>query len=90
MPYFTQNQLLKSYKKRNRRQLEEEYEIENSDEDSEEESNITSLENDDHVVDAVISFAVKNITYTEDDKTEILAIFKIIPGIAEEKKILGL
>ena len=31
-------------------------------------------------------FALKNITYTEDDKTEILALFQIILGTAQEKK----
>lgn len=84
--YYLESAVKKLQKKRDRSELEEEYEFVISDEDSEEESNITSLENDDRVIDAMSSFSVKNITYTEDDKTEILALFQIILSIAEEKK----
>lgn len=50
--------VIKLQKTRYRSELEEEFGVEDSDEDSEEESNITILENDDGVVDAMSSFAL--------------------------------
>jgi hypothetical protein len=77
-------------KKRKRNEIEEEVEnehIENSDNESEEVSHVISLEDDDRVVEAASNFAAKYITYTEQDKTDILNLFKVVLEVARERNM---
>jgi hypothetical protein len=77
-------------KKRKRNEIEEEVEddyIENSDHEGEEKSHVISLEDEDRVVEAASNFAAKYITYTEQDKTDILNLFKVVLEVARERNM---
>jgi hypothetical protein len=77
-------------KKRKRNEIEEEGEdvyIENSDNEGEEESHVTSLEDEDRVIEAASNFAAKYITYTEQDKTDILNLLKVVLEVSRERNM---
>jgi hypothetical protein len=81
---------VKKLKKRKRNEYEEEgddEDIEDTGKENEGESCIVSLEEDDRVVEAASNFPVKYITYTEEDKTEILALFQVVLNVARERNI---
>lgn len=57
------------------------------DNEGEEELHVMSLEDEDRVVEAASNFAAKYITYTEQDKTDILNLFKIVLEVARERNM---
>ena len=61
--------------------------MDDSGDDSEEELDIINVEDEQCVVDAVSAFPLKYVTYTEEDKKEILSLFNVILKVAREKKI---
>ncbi len=82
---------VKKLKKRNRNEFEE-WDINNNEEDesgeeSDEDVKVTSLEDEDRVVDAASNFAIKDITFSEDDKKEILALFQVVLEVARERHL---
>lgn len=82
---------VKKLKKRKRSEFEEwdvnEEEIEESGEESDEDVNVTNLEDEDRVVDAASNFAVKYIKFMEDDRKEILALFQVVLEVARERQL---
>ena len=81
---------VKKLKKRKFAEIEESQEakeMDDSGDDSEEELDIINLEDEQCVVDAVSAFPLKYITYTEEDKKEILQLFNVILKVARERKI---
>lgn len=81
---------VKKLRKRNRSDFEE-YEVnkfeEESGEESDEDINVINLEDEDRIVEAASNFAVKYITFTEDDKREILALFQVVLEVARERQL---
>ena len=61
--------------------------MEDSGDDSEEENVILDLEDEQCVVDAVSAFPLKYITYTEEDKKEILSLFNVVLKTARGRKV---
>lgn len=81
---------VENLKKRNRKEFEEEGDdeaIEHSGNESDAESYVMSLEDDDRIVEAASNFPAKYITYTEEEKNEILTLFKVVLEMAKEKNI---
>jgi hypothetical protein len=77
-------------KKRKRNELEEDgnnEEIDDSCIESDEELHMFSLEDDDRVIEAASNFPAKYITYTEEDKTEILNLFQVVLEVARERNV---
>ena len=61
--------------------------MDDSGDDSEEELDIINVEDEQCVVDTVSAFPLKYVTYTEEDKKEILSLFNVILKVAREKRI---
>ena len=82
---FTKVEKLK-IRKRNEIEVEgEDGYMEYFDNEGEEDLHVMCLEDEDRVVEATSNFAAKHITFTEQDKTDILNLFKIVLEVARER-----